>query len=178
MFVVQRLISFHLHNNVNVVSWCVHMVVCSSTVLYATDQTPYGLPVVFWVQFLLWADMQWPLSLHLEVCDAVDIIVTILRKYFCFHFINVIFMFLNILKQSWSVNRRFDYRENSLLKCRIWCLFGLDFKVDSCSSTCFSSSYSVFDILLMSKIILYIISNIPQYYIHLHFLHFNSCALF
>jgi len=60
--------------------------------------------------------MQWPMSLHQEVCDAVDTIVTFFQKYFCFHCVNVIVMVLNFLKQSLSVNRRFDYRENLFLK--------------------------------------------------------------
>lgn len=172
-------VNFRLHKNVNVFSWRVHMIGCGSTVLYATGQNPYSLPVVFWVQFLLRADTQWPTPLQQEVCDAVDIIVTILQKCFCFRFVNVIFMFFEcFFKQSLSVNRRFDYRENLILKCRIWCLFRLNFKVDSSCSTSFSSSHSLFDVILMLDFTLCVISNILQYYIHLHCLHSNSSALF
>ena len=63
--------------------------------------------------------MQWPTSLQQEVCEAVDIIVTFFQKYFCFRCVNVVLMLLNFFKQSLSVNRRFDYRENLFLKCRI-----------------------------------------------------------
>ena len=108
---------FHLHENLNIVCWCVHMIVCRSTVLYATDQHSFGLRVVFWVQFLLWADMQWPISLHQEVCDAVDIIVTFFSEvFFCFCCVNVILVLLNFFKRSLSVNRRFGYRENLFFK--------------------------------------------------------------
>jgi hypothetical protein len=40
-------VNFRLHKNVNVFSWRVHMIGCGSTVLYATGQNPYSLPVVF-----------------------------------------------------------------------------------------------------------------------------------